>query len=333
MQLLSFDDFKSHHLERFDDMMGKTRGIDQFCSSSSWVLSAFEAFAQGDANPWIFQDDVGYAALYRSYHERIGMFAQPLEASWCLASPFATIEPELFAASLHRELVRRREEWDLLFLAGMSRHSLMYQSLIQHFSPQYFVGAGPATSRHRASLKGGLDGYLSRRTSKFRANLRRLGRRSREQGVDVEYFSASEPHASGEVDWLALYERMLAIEARSWKGELESGIQDEHMKVFYRAMIPRLAEREMLRALFLTRDGEDIAFIFGAVHQDLYRGLQVSFDNAHRHLSPGNLAQYLMIEWLCEHQVAWYDLGSELDYKSMWAEEMMSTTPLVIRPW
>ena len=158
MQHISFDEFKAHHIERFDAMMSKTKGIDQFCSSSSWVLSAFEAFAQQDANPWIFQNDVGYAALYRSQHERIGKFAQPLEASWCLASPFATIEPELFAASLHRELVRRRDEWDLLFLAGMSRRSLLYQALIQHFSPQYFVGAGPATARHRASLEGGIEG-------------------------------------------------------------------------------------------------------------------------------------------------------------------------------
>lgn len=332
MKQISLKEFHQQ-IDEFDDLMARTNGVDRFCSSSSWVLSAYDAFAQEDASPWIFKGEYGYAALYQSWHDRIGRFAQPLEASWCLASAFATTSPRRLAAAFFTEIHARRSEWDLLFLSGMMRDSEMYRALVSNFSTNYFVGAGPAVSRHRASLEGGVDGYLSRRASKFRANLRRLERRAIEDGVVLERFFASDPVVAEQTDWIGIYGRILAIEARSWKGEIDSGIRDGHMRVFYREMIPRLVARGALRVIFLTRDGEDIAFIFGAVHHGLYRGLQVSFDNAHRKLSPGNLSQIHMIRALCEEGVDCYDLGSELEYKNQWAESMLETVPLVIRPW
>ncbi len=332
MRQLSLAEFESAHIKTFDDKIAETQGIDQFCSSSAWIMSAYEAFAQDDASPWIFEGDAGYAALYQSWHERIGRFAQPFEASWCLASPFATTEPTELAEEFFREMHARRTEWDLLFLSGLPRDSVIYAELATIFSSHYFVGIGPGVLRHRASLEGGVDGYLSRRKSKFRANFRRLGRRAEDDGVQVEMYSASGEDASS-VDWMTLYDRMLDLETQSWKGQEQSGIQDEHMRKFYRFMIPRLVAQGSLRIMFLTLDGEDIAFIFGAVSQGLYRGLQVSFHDAYRKLSPGNLAQIHMIQYLCDEDVKTYDLGSELEYKYDWAEDVLETVPLVIRPW
>ncbi len=332
MRQLTLDEFHEQ-VDEFDDLMAHTAGVDRFCSSSSWVLSAYEAFSQQDASPWIFRGDAGWAVLYQSWHERIGRFAQPLEASWCLASPFATREPEALAEEFFCEMFARRGDWDLLFLSGVMRHAALHRALIARFSSNYFVGAGPGVSRHRASLEGGYEGYLSRRRAKFRANLRRIERRASERGVTCETFFASDPECARDTDWSALYERILELEARSWKGEIHSGIRDGHMRVFYERMIPRLVAHGQLRVIFLQLEGEDIAFIFGAVSDGLYRGLQVSFDDAYRDLSPGNLAQIKMIQALCQEAVMCYDLGSELEYKAQWAESLVETVPLVIRPW
>ena len=330
MQQLTLEQFKADHLVAFDELIDETSGIDRFCSTTAWSLSAYESFAQQDAAPWIFVGEHGYALLYRSWHERIGHFAQPFEASWCLASPFATGAPQRLAEDFFATMHERRDEWDLLFLSGLQRDSPLYRALAARFSTHHFVGTGPIVSRHRASLEGGAQGFLSRRTPKFRANLRRVSRRAAEQHLAVERFTARDdegPH------WSALFDRIMALEARSWKGSLESGLRDEHMRHFYEKMIPRLIERDALRVIFLSIKGEDIAFVFGAVHGDLYRGLQVSFHDAYSKLSPGNLAQYMMIQSLVEEGVAWYDLGSEIEYKALWAEELIRTVPLVIRPW
>jgi CelD/BcsL family acetyltransferase involved in cellulose biosynthesis len=93
-------------------------------------------------------------------------------------------------------------------------------------------------------------------------------------------------------------------------------------------MIPRLARRGALRVVFLKHDGRDVAYAFGGVLDGVYRGLQLSFDEAFRHLGLGNLAQYFMIEFLASNGVEYYDLGSELDYKSRWGDEIFETVAL-----
>ena len=87
----------------------------------------------------------------------------------------------------------------------------------------------------------------------------------------------------------------------------------------------RLAERGDLRAFIATRDGEDIAFIFGGVRWGVFRGLQLSFDNRFRSYGLGNVMQGLMVEKLCEAGVETYDLGTDLAYKRRWSEPGLRT--------
>lgn len=329
LELISIEDLERER-RRFDEQIARSPSIDRFCSSSAWVLSAYEAFSP-DYKTWIGRDDqgAGYVALVESYHERLGRFRQPLEASWCLANPFAGADQARLVQSFAKACLAGHRDWDLLFLSGIKRDGTLYHSLIEHFSGLFFVGVGPPVTRFIASLEGGLDGFLSRRAPKMRANLRRIDRRASEQGLTPVYYNAQD----GELDWQALYERILAVERQSWKGLSGTGIIDVPMQQFYRSMLPRLNAQGALRVMFIERDGQDIAFIFGAVFDGQYRGLQVSFRDEDRHHSPGNLAQLWMIRWLCEQGVARYDLGSELEYKRTWAEEAMETISLVIRPW
>jgi hypothetical protein len=271
----------------------------------------------------------GYVALAQSFHERLGRFRQPLEASWCLASPFAGESPARLAQDFVRASMSEVRDWDLLFLAGIARDGALYRALVEGFGGAHFVGVGPPAARYIASLEGGLDGFMGRRSAKFRANLRRVERRAQEEGITIEYQDSWEDVEG----WRTLYQRVLAVEARSWKGRSGTGIMDGPMQTFYRHMLPRLCAQGMLRGMFLQREGEDVAFVFGGVFAGVYRGLQVSFDDALRGLSLGNVAQLCMIQRLCDEGVSAYDLGSELEYKKGWAEQLFETLSVVVRRW
>jgi hypothetical protein len=326
VERLTYEELREE-ADAFDARVSRTPDVDVFCSSSPWVFSARDAFAP-EFDDWIARSEHGYVALIEGKHERLGRFRQAFEASWCLACPFAGRDVRALAEEFVRVSVREESEWDLLFLSGITQRSALYEGIVESFAPRFFVGLGPSVGRYVASLDGGVDGFLSRRSSKMRANLRRLRRRADEQGVKVRYVSRFEPG-----EWEGLYEEILAIERRSWKGKAESGIVDGNMQRFYREMLPRLERKGALRVLFLEQAGEPFAFVFGGVLGETYRGLQLSFDEDFKGLSPGNLAQVELIERLCEEGVGRYDLGSELDYKASWAEERVETVSLIIRRW
>src|SRR5688572_32387452 len=54
-----------------------------------------------------------------------------------------------------------------------------------------------------------------------------------------------------------------------------------------------------------------------------YRGLQFSYDDAFAQLGLGGLLQYHQIVELCAEGVTRYDLGTEMDYKRRWAEDVI----------
>jgi CelD/BcsL family acetyltransferase involved in cellulose biosynthesis len=96
-------------------------------------------------------------------------------------------------------------------------------------------------------------------------------------------------------------------------------------------MIPMLAEDEALRVSYVTLDGVDIAYCFGGVLGDLYRGLQLSYHDDYGDLSPGNLAQWVMLEGLADEGIATYDMGQSMDYKERWSDREETSVALIIR--
>jgi hypothetical protein len=310
----------------YDQAVAQTAQIDRFCSSSPWILAAHEAFLPDHAY-WIHQCEWGFAALARGTDPHLGVYLHPLEASWALACPLVGED----ASRLTRrfvELCRTTSlPWNLLFLSGIAAESTHFRELVHGFRHGYSLGLGSTSLRRIADLEGGLEGFYRRRTPKFRANLRRARRRALDTGIAYEFLSPGPDRQSG----LELFERALAIEQNSWKARADTGIIDGPMKVFYRTMLPMLERTETSRFLFVTLDGVDIAYAFGAVFDDSFRGLQMSYDDAYREHTPGSLAQLALIERLCEEGIRSYDLGSDMEYKRNWAEEGLSTVALIVR--
>jgi CelD/BcsL family acetyltransferase involved in cellulose biosynthesis len=305
-------DARADELDRF---VAATPEIDHFCSSSPWLLSAQAAFAPR-AQPVIWADDGGVVATMAIELEGGLRAAVPLEASWGLASGVLGPEPAPLVDAYLRALraLPARERPRIAVFSGTAPGGAAARALAR-------VGArtiGPPTDRIVADLGGGVAGFLSRRSSKFRATALRARRAAAARGVSYVRSRVAD------------LDRILGVELRSWKAAEGSGIDSGPMLEFYRAMLPRLVGRGALRVVFVQLDGADIAFCFGGRAGALYRGLQVSFDEAHARLSPGVLAHLEMIAFLADEGVTRYDLGTDMEYKRRWGEVGLRTEAMVV---
>ncbi|MCA9518580.1 MAG: GNAT family N-acetyltransferase [Myxococcales bacterium] len=307
----------------FDAAALASRGVDHYCSSSAWVVPAHAAFHARNT-PLVLRSSHGFAALARGVADTLGRYMAPLEAMWGLACPLLGADPARLARDFYRAMNSRRAEWDAIWLAGLEARGPLFEAVAALFATTCTLRWGPVSNRYAASLAGGVDAFLARRSPKFRANLRRAVRQAAAEGVTFDALDPASPPAPAD-----LYARVLAVEARSWKGLSGAGIDAGDMRTFYDRTLALIVPRGQCRAVFARKDGEDVGFIFGGVLGDTYRGLQVSFDDRFRALSLGNVLHHAMIERLCAEGIGVYDLGSEIEYKARWAEGGISTCTLV----
>jgi hypothetical protein len=321
MERLTLEEFEARCGE-FDARVQARPDIDQFCSSSPWVLSADRALMPG-REPWIWRGEHGTAALMADEDGDGARCVQPLEALWGFACPFAGAD----AAALAREFegATRGDAWDLMLLGGLVQGSALFEAMAGVFSSRHRVGLGPVTRRHGADLSRGFEEFMARRPAKLRKSLRAAQRRASGAGVTFEAAHPASPEAAR-----AAYERVLAVEARSWKGRAGSGIGEGGMREFYRLMLPRLAARGSARLLFARHGEKDVAYILGGVFGGTYRGLQFSYDDDYAAYSLGNLAQLEQVKALCAEGIGRYDLGQENPYKDRWGELHLDTVMLVV---
>jgi hypothetical protein len=252
-----------------------------------------------------------------------GIYLEPLECTWQFSSPFACVEQDL-AVEFTETLDSDVGEWNLLILTGLYPHSAFFRRLTAALERRFRLVLLGSAVRVSAGIGDGVDGFLSRRSRKFRAGLKQSTRRCGELGIEFEAHYGVKSSARS----LELYERVLNIESRSHKGLAEAGIDQPGMRKFYELMLPRLVKTRGLRLLFARHEGRDIGFVFGGVKGLLFRGLQMSFDQRYARYAIGNLLQFQMVTQLVIEGVALYDLGSDMDYKRRWGEERFLTVSL-----
>jgi hypothetical protein len=307
----------------FDREVAATPAIDRFCSSSAWILAAAGALMPPRA-PFSFAGTSGYFAAMRGLHPAGFPYIEPLELAWGLAAPLIGRDPAALAAEVVTALAARRD-WQLAIFAGLTADGPQRRALDRVLPPRWERRRGTPTVRHVASLDGGVDGFLSRRSRELRKSLRKSMRAAAEAGVVFESVRGA---SAG--DAAALYARIQEIEAASWKARDGVGISSGPMRLFYQLMLPRLCEQGQQRTLFARLADRDVGYIFGAVFEGEYRGLQFSYDDDHAELGIGGLLQYHQVVELCADGVGRYDLGTEMDYKRRWAEDVMTTEMLVL---
>jgi len=307
----------------FDREVAITPAIDRFCSSSTWILAAAAALMPPRA-PASYRGTDGYFAAMRGVHPAGFPYIEPVELAWGLASPLVGRDPVPLAEAVVAVLAARRD-WQLTIITGLTSTGPQRRALDRALPPRWERRAGTPTVRHVASLDGGVDGFLSRRSRELRKSLRKSLRAAAEAGVTFESVRGTSADEAA-----ALYARVQEVEAASWKAREGVGISSGPMRAFYEHMLPRLCARGQHRILFARAADRDIGYILGAVFEGEYRGLQFSYDDTRAELGIGGLLQYHQIVELCAEGVTRYDLGTEMDYKRRWAEEVMETDMLVL---
>jgi hypothetical protein len=306
----------------FDREVAATPAIDRFCSSSAWILAAAAALMPPRA-PFAFRSASGYFAAMRGVHPAGFPYIEPIELAWGLAAPLIGRDPSALAIDVATVLAERRD-WQLAILSGLTADGPQRRALDRLLPPRWERRRGTPTVRHVASLDGGIDGFLSRRSRELRKSIRKSLRAASHAGVTFESVRIDAAGAA------ALYARIQEVEAASWKARDGVGISAGPMRTFYELMMPRLCATGQQRTVFARAGGRDVGYILGAVFEAEYRGLQFSYDDDHADLGIGGLLQYHQIIELCEEGVARYDLGTEMDYKRRWAEDVMETEMLVL---
>lgn len=273
--------------------------------------------------PWIHRSDAGIVALAQGFGSQVGYYLEPLESMWQFACPIAAADLSLVGQLA--ELVRRESsQWNLLILAGLKQDGRLFRELVRQLSPHFRVGLINETFRHVADLTGSVDAILSRRSRNFRRNLLRAQRAAQQRGLRFAYLSVFADAAATD----AVYARIQAVEAKSWKGLRDCGIKSGAMHRFYKLMLRRLGPAGHLRVLFAVHEGRDVGYVFGGVLGQTYRGLQIAYDNTCRDWSLGHLCQLEQMGRLVDEGVTTYDLGSAMGYKARWADREHCTVAL-----
>jgi len=297
-----------------------TEGVDRFCSGADWGNAAHEAW-DADIEARVWRGSGGYASfLAESIDEHL--ILSPFDRMWGYSCPLIGADPDTLAGEFADVLVADSTNWNLALLTGLEESSPLWNALVRALFPRLALGVGQPQHRWCATLEGGIDAYLGRRSAKLRRELLRQERRAHENGVQFV-------RGAGTAE--ELFRRVLDVEDRSWKAAMRTGLHIDDMRSFYRVLVPRLHARNRLRIVFARIDDADIGYILGGVAGDVYRGLQFSFDNEYRKLGIGNLLQLTELRCLCDEGFVTYDLGIDIDYKARWADERIETATLVIR--
>lgn len=305
---------------------------DPFCCTPAWQLAFHESFSPA-RRVLLETDGTNVFAFAEAAFNSGQVCLAPLESHWFSGCPLLGPSPEkLFARALLFLAHSYRTFLPAVVLSGLETGSLLPVRLEAYFGRMFRFLPQPGSRQRSASLAGGLDGYLSRRSAGFRAAMRKAGRRAAVQGVRFEQVIPESPQ---EAD--AAYARMLDVEGRSWKGIGRCGMAEPPSREFYRSMLQRLSLYRGARVMFAVREEQDIGFIFGGLCGGHYRGQQFSYDNAWKKFSIGDLLQMEQLARLCDEGVECYDMGMSdhpsMEYKKRWAEDERELCTVILLPF
>lgn len=314
METLSLNQFIAER-EQFDGAVLNTPDIFRFCSGSSWQLAAHRTLYP-DRDTLFLKNGKSYQAWAIGPLYEFSKVLQPLEADWYFGCPSVGNHTATSARFLLDTLLELRGEFPLIWLSGIPEESYLKAVLLNKFSPYFRLFRLEGCHCQMADLGGGWEHYLTRRSGKFRRELKRVRDRADAEGVTPTYFDSLPDTVS------AFLERVLQLEERSWKGRsAESIFIHDRFRQFYTELIGDLDARGNFRAVFLQKDSRDIAYAMGGMLGREYRGFQMTYDQEFSDLSPGHLAQFELIRRLGREGCKTYDLGMEMPYKSRWSDQ------------
>lgn len=325
MERLTLEQFLSER-SAYDTAVLESPDIFHFCSGSAWQLAAQKTLYPERETFFLRQGECWQAWAVGPLYE-FSKVLQPLEVDWYFGSPIVGAHPGKAGRFLLDTLLELRQEYPLIWLSGIPEKGTLKALLFSQFSRYFRLFQLEGCHCQSADLREGWESYLSRRSGKFRREMQRGQKQADREGVTAEYWDALP------VSPASFLERILKLESLSWKGQsAESIFIHERFRNFYRELIGDLDQKGQFRAVFLQKEGQDIAYAMGGMLGTEYRGFQMAYDQEFAHLSLGHLAQWELIQNLCRTGCTHYDLGMAMDYKSRWADSTRRIVNVLMMP-
>lgn len=307
-----------------------TGQADPVCCAPDWNLAFYKSFQEGSKVFYSWLED-NLVILVENIDTDGRFYLVPLENSWMFSNPLLGFySPDLLGIILSEIEAEYPETNPIIVLGGVQTESFGAARLYNLYSRQYGFFRAGSQAQCCASLSGGLDGWLGRRSANHRAKLRKASRRAANRGVE---FERVRPDNAAEAN--TVFDRMIEVELKSWKGIGHCGMAENASSVFYRELLSRISGHGGGFVIFARLEGRDIGYIFGSAASRYYRGQQFSYMQEFADLSIGNLLQFEKIKWLCQEGYERYDMGPvtgpRMEYKLHWTEQSCPMETWVLR--
>jgi hypothetical protein len=296
-------------LSKWNKVALSTGQADPFCCLPSWQLSFHDAFSP-QRRLLIKECSNNVIAFAEKVFSPESIYLTPIEPLWFFGNPLlGRYSVEVFLDTLVDIEHFYSPIFPRIMISGIRPNGTLYRRLREHFDEKFNFILHSSGIQCASSLEGGLDGFLSRRSSNHRRHLKKQGKKV--LGNDIS-FERNSPASNQEAE--EVYSRMISVELASWKGIEQCGMAEPQSNEFYGIMMKRLAFSKSARVIFAKHEEKDIGFIFGGMAGSTYRGQQFSYDEEWRSASIGNMMQLEQIKWLCEEGAKRYDMGPLLGY-------------------
>lgn len=321
--------------EAIEAAIDATDGIDPWCSGPDWALSVSAGFAPRGKHLYLRSVN-GHGFAMFGYYRNLehNLLLSSIEPLWGFACPLFGPDIGALTAEVATEL-DQLPHWSMLMIPGLP--PLPHPTTLAVSGGLGRLGTisiGEGITRRVADLSGGYEAWLGNRGARFRRNLRLAERRAGERSLDIIDAApdADDPGSGNDPGGGNVFDRLLAIEHKSWKGAEGSGMTSGEMSAMYRFMVDRLRHRRRLQVFVARLDDHDVGYILGGIRNRRYRGLQISYRSGYDDLSIGNLLQLHQIRHLCHHDLAHtYDLGMDFGYKQRWADRAETSITVLVQ--
>lgn len=214
--------------------------------------------------------------------------------------------------------LRDRMRWDALLLRDIPREGPTSRTLETlalsdgHLTGRWSSLGSPFVPLREAPVE-------TRCAPKFRANLRRRGKRLQELGRvsirRVDELSGLE----------SAFAEFLRVEASGWKGREGSAIaRDPRLTRFYLRLSEYAARQGELAIRSLELDGRAVAVHLGLRHRDIYYLPKTGYDEELASVSPGQLlTQEVLAECQARGLEGFDFLGPDMPWKRDWAPRLV----------
>ena len=293
---------------RWDQLAAGARVSDPLSCGSAWQQAALR-HSRRSRDPVIFcQSDTSQVSFSVMATPR-GLLLVPLERHWKFGCPLLGPQAVELLCSVLTDVRRLIGDRLLQFeVPGIFPGDPLLPEIQSQFKA---IGHQRQDSHAAALIDNDINAWNSRRSPGYRRFLKRALRTASDEGIRMERLTPASYHKA----WNA-FNRMLAVEKKSWKGRGSTGLFD--LPAFCQDLLCQYAEAGNAMVIFATRNGEDVGFCFGGYSDGVYRGQQTSYSEQVRNFSVGHLMHYETARWLCERKARLHHFGPiqpKMNYK------------------